>query len=111
MKELVLRRLDKETEKILGKSFTWKRDRLIVEQKVKVILRISTTKYVDKESEEKYFPLAYTKFKEEDRKINGSKDPEWMDAKLKIKEVDISYDNRPISRNVCKRLQGPQGDN
>ena len=37
----------------------------------------------------------FSKFKEGSRQINESKVLEWMDTKIKIKEVDISNDDRP----------------
>ena len=40
------------------------------------------------------FPATFSQFKEGSRQINESKAPEWMDAKVKTKEVDISNDNR-----------------
>ena len=41
------------------------------------------------------FPHVFSQFKEGNQKSNESKAPEWMDAKVKIKEVDISNDDRP----------------
>ena len=40
------------------------------------------------------FPATFSQFKEGSRHINESKVPEWMDAKVKTKEIDISNDNR-----------------
>ena len=42
----------------------------------------------------KFLPT-FSQFKEGSRQINESKAPEWMDAKVKTKEIDISNDNRP----------------
>ena len=44
---------------------------------------------------EEDFPTSFSQFKEGSRKINEIKVPKWMDAKVKMKEVDISNDNRP----------------
>ena len=41
------------------------------------------------------FPPAFSQFNEGIRQINESKAPKWMDAKIKIKQVDISNDDRP----------------
>ena len=40
------------------------------------------------------FPATFSQFKEGSRQINESKASEWMDAKLKTKEINISNDNR-----------------
>ena len=41
------------------------------------------------------FPATFSQFKEGSRSINEPKAPEWIDAKVKTKEVDISNDGRP----------------
>ena len=41
------------------------------------------------------FLATFYQFKEGSQHINESKAPEWMDAKVKTKEIDISNDNRP----------------
>ena len=41
------------------------------------------------------FPATFTQFKEGSRSINEAKAPEWLDAKVKTKEVDISNDDQP----------------
>ena len=41
------------------------------------------------------FPSTFSRFKEGSRPINEAKAPEWLDAKVKTKEVDISNDDRP----------------
>ena len=43
----------------------------------------------------KYFPTSFSQFKEGGREINESKVLEWMDAKVKTKEVDNSNNDRP----------------
>ena len=37
----------------------------------------------------------FSQFKEGSQLINETKAPEWLDAKVKTKEVDISNDDRP----------------
>ena len=41
------------------------------------------------------FPASFSHFKEGIQKINESKTTEWMDAKVKTKEVKLSNDDRP----------------
>ena len=41
------------------------------------------------------FPATFSQFKEGFRPINEAKAPEWLDAKVKIREFDISNDDRP----------------
>ena len=41
------------------------------------------------------FPATFSEFKEGSRPINEAKAPEWLDAKVKTKGVDISNDDRP----------------
>ena len=41
------------------------------------------------------FPPAYTKLKECERPINETRELEWMDATIKLKESNISNDDRP----------------
>lgn len=49
----------------------------------------------DEEEQYNDFPNTYTKLKDDSRKIKEESTLDWMDAKIKIKEVDISNDNRP----------------
>ena len=44
---------------------------------------------------ERDFPPHYSKIKEEKRDINDTKAPEWLDAKIKIKEVNIANEGQP----------------
>ena len=41
------------------------------------------------------FPTTFSQFKEGSRLINEAKAPEWLHAKVKTKEFDISNDERP----------------
>ena len=41
------------------------------------------------------FPVWFSQLKEGSRQINENKAPEWMDAKVKMKEINISNDDRP----------------
>ena len=64
---------------------------------------ISEIESIDKDDTERMttagFIATFSQFKEGSRQINESKAPEWMDAKLKTKEIDISNDNRPKMTN------------
>ena len=41
------------------------------------------------------FPATFSQFREGSRQINEAKAQEWLDAKVKIREFDISNDDRP----------------
>ena len=63
---------------------------------IKTILKIESTNKNDTDRMTTTdFPATFSQFKEGSRQINESKAPEWMDAKVKTKQVDISNDNRP----------------
>ena len=68
---------------------------------VKIVLKIETKeKYGSERLTTDDFPPAFSKFKEGSWKINESKALAWMGKKVKIKEFDISDDDRPkISKN------------
>ena len=62
---------------------------------IKTVFKVETTeKYDPKRITVEYFPLKFSQFKEASRQINESKTPEWMDAKIKRIEFDISNDDR-----------------
>ena len=46
------------------------------------------------------FPATFSQFKEEIRPINEAKAPEWLDAKVKTREFDISNDDRPKMEKI-----------
>ena len=46
------------------------------------------------------FPATFSQFKEGSRPINEVKALEWMDAKVKTKEFDISNDDRPKMEKI-----------
>ena len=58
------------------------------------ILKITTT---DKQDTDRMtavdFPATFSQFTEGSRPINEAKAPEWLDVKVKTKEVDISNDD------------------
>ena len=41
------------------------------------------------------FPKSFTEFKEGERHLEAKPPPEWLDAEIKYREVDISTDGRP----------------
>ena len=41
------------------------------------------------------FPATFSQFKERCRPINEAKAPEWLDAKVKTREFNISNDDQP----------------
>ena len=46
------------------------------------------------------FPTTFSQFKEGIRPINEAKAPEWLDAKVKTREFDISnYDRPKLAKN------------
>ena len=68
---------------------------------IKTIFKVETTKKEDLERlTTKYFPSAFSQFKEGSRKINETKAPQWMDVKIKAKQVGISNDERPKTTNI-----------
>ena len=89
-------RIQLENECTYGRRFQWKTGHLERIKPVKMILKIEST---DKNDTDRmtttYFPPTISQFKEGSGHINESKAPEWMDAKVKTKEIDISNDNRP----------------
>ena len=46
------------------------------------------------------FPTTFSQFKEGTRPTNESKAPEWLDAKVKTKENDISNDDQPKMETI-----------
>ena len=46
------------------------------------------------------FPATFSQFKEGSLSINESKALEWLDAKFKTKESDISNDDRPKMEKI-----------
>ena len=60
------------------------------------VLKVETT---DKHDTDRMtaadFPATFSQFKEASRPINEAKTFEWLDAKVKIREFDISNDDQP----------------
>ena len=85
-----------ENQNPKGKSFRWKPNHDETTKPIRTVLKVETN---DKEDIDRMtaadFPATFSQFKEGIRLINETKAPEWLDAKVKIKEVNISNDDRP----------------
>ena len=89
-------RLQMENENPKVKSFRWKSYHSETTKPIRTVLKVGTT---DKEDTDLMttaeFPATFSQFKEGSQPINEAKAPEWLDAKIKTKEFDISNDERP----------------
>ena len=87
-------RLQMENENPEGKSFRWKSNHAETTKPIRAVLKIETT---DKEDTDRMtavdFLATFSQFKEGSRPINETQALEWLDAKLKTKEVNISNDD------------------
>ena len=79
-----------------GKSFRWKSNHVETTKPICTILKVETA---DKHDTDiitvAEFLATFSQFKERIRPINEAKAPEWLDAKVKTREFDISNDDRP----------------
>ena len=67
-----------------------------VHKKIRSVLKVKAEKYPVKEEEYQLdFPASYNEIKEGERKLDGLKVPECMNAGIKTVEVHISNDGRP----------------
>ena len=68
---------------------------------IRTILQVEST---DKEDTDRMIaaelPTLFSQFKEGNRQINESKALEWVDAKVKTKEVNISNDDWPKMERI-----------
>ena len=84
-------RLQLENENTEGKSFRWKSNHVEMTKPIRTVLKVGTT---DKDDTDRMtavdFPATFLQFKEGIRPINEAKAPEWLDAKVKNREFDIS---------------------
>ena len=62
----------------------------------------STEKEEPEQMTSEDFPASFSQFKEGSKKINESKAPKCMDKKIKMKEVDISNDDRPKLEKIVE---------
>ena len=89
-----LTRLQLENENTEGKIFRWKSNHVETTKPIRTVFKVETT---DKEDTDimtaSDFLATFSQFKEGRRPINEAKAPEWLDAKVKIREVDISNDD------------------
>ena len=89
-----LTRLQLENENTEGKSFRWKSNHVETTKPICTILKVETTDKADIDRMTTAdFPATFSQFKEGSRSINEAKAPEWVDAKFKTKEFDISNDD------------------
>ena len=81
-----------------GKIFRWKSNHVEMTKPICTILKVETN---DKQDTHRMtaadFPATFSQFKEGSRPINEAKAPEWLDAKFKTKEFDISNDDRLLA--------------
>ena len=93
--------LQLETDHFPRKSFQLKKNHPLGNIKVKTLYKIETEEKPTKENieEEKPgdqdFPPQYSKIKEGKRDLDETKASEWMDAEIKIKEINIAKEGDP----------------
>ena len=96
-----LTRLQLENNHFPGKSFQLKKNHPLGNIKVKTLYKIETEEKptIENIEEEKPgeqdFPPQYSEIKEGKRDLDETKAPEWMDAKIKIKEINIAKEGDP----------------
>ena len=83
-----------ENENTEGKSFRWKSYHLETTKPIRTVLKVETVEDTDRMTAT-YFPATFSQFKEGIQPINEAKALEWLDAKVKTKEFNISKDDRP----------------
>ena len=93
--------LQLETNQFPGKSFQLKKNHPLGKIKVKTLYKIETEKKPTEENieedkpGEQNSPPQYFEIKEGKRELNETNALEWMDAKIKTKEINIAKDNQP----------------
>ena len=94
-------RLQLENENTEGKRFRWKSNHVEMTKPICTVLKVETT---NKHGTDRItiadFPATFSQFKEGIRPINEAKAPEWLDAKVKTKEFDISNDDQLKMENI-----------
>ena len=94
-------RLQLETNHFPGKSFQLKKNHPLGNIKVKTLYKIETEEkptiesIAEEKPREQDFPPQYSKIKQGKRDVDESKAPKWMDAKIKIKEINIAKEGNP----------------
>ena len=85
-----------ENEKSEWKIFRWKSNHVETTKPIRTVLKVEIA---DKEDNDRMtivdFHATFSQFKEGSRPINESKAPDWLDARVKTREFDISNDDRP----------------
>ena len=87
-------RLQMENENLEGKIFWWKSYHLETTKPIRTVLKVETVEDTNQMTIAD-FPATFSQFKEGSWPINEAKAPEWLDAKVKTKEFNISSDDRP----------------
>ena len=93
-------RMQLESDHFPGKRFKLKRNHHLGKTEIKILYKISTKQKLDQDNTqeenlgEQDFPTQYSEIKGK-REINESKAPQWMDASIKIKEVNIAKEGQP----------------
>ena len=82
-----------ENENPEGKRFRWKSYHSETTKPIHTVLKVKTVEDTDRITAAD-FTATFSQFKEGSRPINEAKAPEWLDAKVKTKEFDISKDDR-----------------
>ena len=82
-----------ENENLKGKSFRWKSYHSETTKPIRTVLKVETVEDTNRMTAVD-FPATFSQFKEGSWPINEAKAPEWLDAKVKTKEFDISNDDR-----------------
>ena len=89
-------RLQLENENTERKIFRWKSNHVETTKPICTVLKVETT---DKQDTDRMtaadFPATFSQFKEGSRPINEAKALEWLDAKVKTREFNISNNDRP----------------
>ena len=68
---------------------------------ITTIFKVETTAKEDpKRLTTNDFPPTFSQFKEGSLKINETKAPQWIDVKIKTKQVGIYNDERPKTTNI-----------
>ena len=85
-----------ENKSMEGKIFRWKSYHSETTKPIRIVLKVNTTNKEDIDwMTATEFPATFSQFKEGIWTINEAKAPEWLYAKVKTKEFDISNDDRP----------------
>ena len=100
-------RLQLETDYFPGKNFQLKKNHPLANIKVKTLYKIETEEMPtienieEEKPREQDFQPQYSEIKEGKRYLDETKAPEWMDAKIKTKEINIAKEGDPKMARIC----------